>query len=284
MNEQELKNLLSAQGLSPKHRLGQNFLSNEDVLFDMADSAEVGAGDLVIEIGPGIANLTNVLLDRGARVFAIEKDTDFENILLKLKKQFANFDFVFSDALAFDFKKFIEIETQKNPKLKIKVVANIPYYITGKLIRILVDVSDKLESLTLLVQKEVAQNLTADPGDLSLPAISLQICAETNFVRVVSRKDFLPAPKVDSGVVHAKFYHPKKYLIENEKEFFKILKAAFLGKRKQIHNTLKNNLGLTKEIVESALTNCKIKFEARPEQLSIQDWINLYTELKNSSK
>jgi len=280
MTQEELKHFLKANNLSPKFDLGQNFLMNEDVLDLMVETADVKKGDTIIEVGPGIGNLSGRLAERGAKVLAIEKDSDFKKILQKITDQNINFQYVIGDALKINFFEELEKLAWQG---RVKVVANIPYYLTGALMKKITAQGEKFFSITILVQKEVAQNLTARPGKLNLAGVALQLKAETKFVEEVPARDFYPAPKVDSAIVHALIYHPQKYKVD-EKLFFKILHAAFLGKRKQIHNTLKNNLSLTSEFVEKILHESKIDFNARPQQLSIEDWIRLYDKIKNSSQ
>lgn len=273
MTIETLKRILGDYGLSPNKTYGQNFLLDEIVLQDMVASANISKGDIVLEVGPGIGNLTKFLLENSKQVIAIEKDPQFVPILNSLKKKFKNFSYILNDALEVDLHKVL-------PEGDYKVVANIPYYATGKLVQKFIQTDRKPLSMTLLMQKEVAQNIVATPGDLNLLAISVQLFADPELVEIVRAEKFYPPPKVDSAVIHIKLHSKQKYSIADEKKLFKILKACFSGKRKQIHNTLTKNLGLSKSEVEEILNSIKLDATARPQQLTIDNWLELCSKIK----
>jgi 16S rRNA (adenine1518-N6/adenine1519-N6)-dimethyltransferase len=269
MTIETLKNILSHYGLSPNKTYGQNFLMDETILEDMIDEAGVTAKDVVVEVGPGIANLTERLLKRAKQVVSIEKDPQFVPVLQKLSGEHKNFSYHMSDVLKLDLDKtFGELGSYK-------VVANIPYYITGKIIQLFIRADKKPSSLTLLMQKEVAQNLTAKTGRMNLLAISVQLYADVKLVQIVPSHKFYPEPKVDSAVVKVDLYKKPKYKISDEKKLFRVLKACFSGKRKQLHNTLTNNLHLEKEYVDGVLSKLGIMPSIRPQQLTIEQWLAL---------
>ncbi len=274
MTIETLKSILKSYNLNANKTYGQHFLMDETVLEDMIDAAEVTKEDVVLEIGPGIGNLTERLLPRAKKVFSVEKDPQFLPVLKSLETKFDNFQYELTDILSFNFNE----KLKKHGKYK--VVANIPYYITGKIIQLFVRAKFKPQSLTLLVQKQVAQNIVAEPGDLALLGISVQLFGTAKVVQVVPAHKFHPAPKVDSAVIHVEL--PEKPLFENydEQKLFKVLKACFAGKRKQLHNTLVNNLLLDKELVEKTLAQLKIDPKIRPQQLTIKEWLAL-TKLIN---
>jgi 16S rRNA (adenine1518-N6/adenine1519-N6)-dimethyltransferase len=274
MTLETLKKLLNDYGLKPNKTFGQNFLLDEIVLQDMVDVAKVNDKDTVIEVGPGITNLTKFLLDKAGQVVAIEKDDQFISLLNSLKKKNKHFSYIKDDVL------LVDLEELTKDFSDYKVVANIPYYVTGKIIQKFLAAKNKPQSMTMLMQKEVAQNLTAKPGNLNLLAISVQLHGEAKLVEVVPARSFFPAPKVDSAVVHIELYKKPKYKVEDEKFFYKVLKACFMGKRKQIHNTLTNNLGLDKKNVEDILQQCGIQPTTRPQQLSISQWLDLVALIK----
>lgn len=272
MNVDQLKHLLRTNNLKPNFTYGQNFLVDDIVLQDIVDGAEVGPEDVVLEIGPGIGNLTRLLCERAKFVLSIEKDPKFFPILHSIKKDFRkNFRFEVADALEYNFQDFFLEQNYKS----YKVVANIPYFITGKILKMLMAAKFKPESITVLTQKEVAQNLVAKPGNLSILAISVQLYGEPKIVQIVPARSFHPAPKVDSAVVKIDLFKKPKYQLEDEKKFFKTVKACFSGKRKQIHNTLANNLKLSKEKVADILEKLHIPSSARPQELTIEKWIEL---------
>jgi 16S rRNA (adenine1518-N6/adenine1519-N6)-dimethyltransferase len=175
--------------------------------------------------------------------------------------------------LSFNFQEALQGEDYR-------VVANIPYYITGKIVQLFLRAQHKPKSITLLVQKEVAHNIAAKAGRLNLLAISVQLYGTPEVVRTVPAKSFFPAPKVDSAVVHIELHDTRRYEVGDEKKLFRILRACFAGKRKQIHNTLVNNLKLEKEAVGKVLEKLKIDPAARPQQLTIQQWLSLSAELQ----
>jgi 16S rRNA (adenine1518-N6/adenine1519-N6)-dimethyltransferase len=285
MDIEQLKKLLRSYNLKPNFTYGQNFLIDDFVLQDIVDAAEVSSQDAVLEIGPGIGNLTRLLCERAGFVLSVEKDPKFFPVLKSVKKDYPkNFRFEIADALEFDYVKGLRDQGrgkigQDHPSpltpLPYKVVANIPYFITGKILKMLMTSKNKPTSITILTQKEVAQNIVAGPGRLSILAISVQLFGQPKIIQTVPAKSFYPAPKVDSAVVKIDLFKKSKYILRDEKEFFKIVKACFAGKRKQIHNTLVNNLGLEKEKVLEILLELKIKPEARPQELTIQEWILL---------
>ncbi len=213
---------------------------------------------------------------------SLEKDPKFLPVLKALRKEHQNFRYEIGDALEVDYVKILrerignsEQAIDSHPALGYKVVANIPYYITGKILQMLMTAKHKPTTIVVLTQKEVAQNLTAAAGDLSILAISVQLYGQPELVQTVLARSFYPAPKVDSAVVRVRLFDKPRYTLADEKRFFKILKACFSGKRKQIHNTLVNNLHLTKEQTEKILQDIGVSPQARPQELTIEQWIKL---------
>lgn len=301
MNLEQLKKLLRSYNLKPNFTYGQNFLIDDFVLQDIVDAAEVSSQDAVLEIGPGIGNLTRLLCERAGFVLSVEKDPKFFPVLKSVKKDYPkNFRFEIADALEYDFQKTLnnaEFNAEKRgsgkqeflvlprnvprPSASYKVVANIPYFITGKILKMLMTAKNKPTSITILTQKEVARNISAKAGDLSVMAISVQLFGQPKIIQTVLAKSFYPAPKVDSAIVKIDLFKESKYILSDEKKFFKIVKACFSGKRKQIHNTLVNNLGLDKNEVLEILLALKIKPAARPQELSIEKWIELTNKVSS---
>lgn len=271
MTPEALRALLQKYNLRPNFTYGQNFLLDDIVLQDTVDAAGVTKDDAVLEIGPGIGNLTRLLCQRAGLVLSVEKDPKMLPILKSLKKEFKSFHYELADVLEYDYQKFFREQGRE----RYKVVANIPYYITGKIIQMLLAAKHRPSSITLLVQKEVAKNLVAKPGNLNVLAISVQLYADVEMVQKVLARSFYPAPKVDSAVVHLTVHDHPRYELRDEKKFFGVVKSCFAGKRKQIHNTLKNNLKVEKETVDEILRQAGISPEARPQELAIDDWIRL---------
>ncbi len=275
MTKETLIELLRNAGVKANKTYGQNFLLNEVFLEDMIEIAGVKKGEWVLEIGPGIATLTERLLQHGANVLAVEKDDTFIRILRNLKKDYKDsFRFELEDFLKFYFvKKLRELTGEETPKYK--VVANIPYYITGKIIQTLLQAEVKPQSITIMVQKEVAKNVVAEKGDLNILALSVQMYADAKLAFMVTPNNFFPSPKVDSAVLHMDVLAKPRVDVP-DKAFFKLIKACFAGKRKQIHNSLANFLHTDKTGAVEILKKAGIKPELRPQDLDLEDWERLY--------
>ena len=272
MTVENFKRYLTDKGLNPNKTFGQNFLINDIVLHDIVDGAEIKNTDTVVEVGPGIGNMTQLLSAKAKKVVCVEKDTQFKKLLSTVEAKSGNVKVMYGDILSTNFWGEISGEYI--------VVANIPYYITGKIIQLFLRAERKPRSVTLLTQKEVAENMVAKPGKLNLLGVSVQLIGEASILQVVPSRDFFPPPKVTSAVVKIILSPKPKLPINEEEKFFKLLHAAFLGKRKQIHNTLTNNLTLPKEEIISVLNELGIKEQSRPQELSVDDWIRLFEKLK----
>jgi 16S rRNA (adenine1518-N6/adenine1519-N6)-dimethyltransferase len=249
----------------PKKSLGQHWLHDRDVLAHIADCAELETSDTVLEIGPGLGTLTSVLLRRCKKVIAVEFD---EDLARKLPAQFPgkNLEVIQSDILAFDLSKL---------PVGYKVVANVPYYITSKIVQLLMTASHKPSIAVLLVQKEVAERLASGPGDMSILAISAQLFADVKLGDKVPARLFTPPPKVDSQVVILKV-RTQSYLTDvSEKDFFRVVKAGFSSKRKKLRSSLAGGLHVSTKQAEEYLVRAHIDPNARAESLSLDDWVNL---------
>jgi len=264
-----LKDLMRSLNLKPKDYMGQNFLVSEEVLQEIIDVAEIGRDETIVEIGPGLGVLTGELVKVADKVIAIEKDKRLAELV---SASFRNdpetssgLQVINQDVLKYNFEQISG---------DYKIVANIPYYLTSHLIQILLALKHKPTKIVLMVQKEVGERLVAKPGELSLLAISVQIFAEVFIAASVPKENFWPKPKVDSCIV---VIEPKEKFakIADQDLFFRILKVVFAGKRKQIHNTLANGFKLGREQLEKILIEAKISPQARPQELAIEDWINL---------
>lgn len=231
----------------------------------IADAAEIKPNDTVLEIGPGLGTLTSELLRRAERVVAVELD---DELAAKLPGQFPgkNLEIVHQDILEFDLSRL--------PKEYV-VVANVPYYITSKIIQLLLSAENKPRQIVLLIQKEVAERLAAYPGDMSILAISAQVFAEVELGELVPAEYFTPPPKVDSQVVILKTRQQPLVDDKDEKAFFKVVKAGFSAKRKKLRSSLSGGLALSKPEVEELLVKAAINPDARAESLSTEDWLRL---------
>ena len=270
-----LKTFLRNSGLRPKDYLGQNFLVNAEALQNIIRAADIKPSDTVLEVGPGLGVLTEELAKRAGKVIAVEKDPRLVRILQTTSTKVTIVTFVEGDIL-----KFRPEEHITGPY---KVVANIPYYLTSKLFQFLLEKNNPPVSLVLMVQKEVGERVVAAPGELSILGISVQVYADAEIKAQVSKTSFWPVPEVDSVIL--KITPRNKYPeIQDKKLFFRIVKIAFAGKRKQIHNTLASGLHLEKEKVSELLTRSGIDGALRPQDLKIEQWIELYKQIGESAE
>jgi 16S rRNA (adenine1518-N6/adenine1519-N6)-dimethyltransferase len=246
-------------------RLGQNWLHDREVLSGIADCAEISKNDTVLEIGPGLGTLTSELLRRAEKVIAVEFDHELAR---KLPAQFPgkNLEVVSEDILKFDL---------SNMPAGYKVVANIPYYITNKIVQMLMTAKNKPATTVLLVQKEVAQRLAAEPGKMSVLSISAQVFAEVTLGDIIPAELFIPVPKVDSQVVILKTRQVPLLNDVKESDYFKVVKAGFSSKRKKLRSSLAGGLKLPKDEIEAILQKAAIDPNVRAETLSLSDWVRL---------
>lgn len=249
----------------PNKSLGQHWLKDRSVLAHIADSADITADDTVLEIGPGLGTLTSELLRRAGKVIAVEFDDDLAR---KLPAQFPgkNLEVITSDILSYDLSVL--------PK-KYIVVANVPYYITSKIVQMLMTAENKPRTAVLLVQKEVAERLAATPGRMSILAVSAQVFADVTLGDKVPATFFTPPPKVDSQVVILKTRTTPFLMGVDEKDFFRIVKAGFSSKRKKLRSSLSGGLKIDKVTVESMLEQAGVSPDSRAEALSLDDWVRL---------
>lgn len=250
--------------------LGQNFLIDESVLTDIVEGAEVNNEDLVIEIGPGVGSLTAKLLCKAKRVVSIELDNDLIPILETELGQEPNFTLIHNDALKVDFNEIIGDEQS------VKLVANLPYYVTTPIIVKLLKEKYNFKSLTIMIQKEVAERMAAEPGNKDYGALSLlvQYYCDTEIVRKVPPACFIPRPKVDSIVIRLEKLDKPRVEVQNEKLFFDIIRNSFNMRRKTLWNGVKN-IGLSKEKLEEAFDEANIDIKRRGETLSIEEFAAL---------
>ena len=260
-----------ASSHGPKKSLGQHWLKDPEILADIAEAAELTGDDVVLEIGPGLGTLTSRLLARANSVTAVEFDADLAR---KLPGQFPGkkLTVVNQDILQFDLNQL--------PK-NYKVVANVPYYITSKIVEKLMTAENKPSIAVLLVQKEVAERIAAEAGNMSVLSVGVQIFAEAEIDIEVPRQFFTPPPKVDSQVVILRTRNNPLITPEDQRDFFRIVKAGFSAKRKKLRSSLSGGLGIDKSAVEELLKNAGISPDARAEDLAIEDWKRLLKEWRN---
>jgi 16S rRNA (adenine1518-N6/adenine1519-N6)-dimethyltransferase len=260
----------------PKKELGQHWLRDITVLDEIVAAAGVQSGDIVLEIGPGLGTLTARLLKKGATVIAVEFDhTLAANLHTGLTKQLSadatsKLTVIESDILTFDFTQM---------PAGYKVVANIPYYLTSHLIRLLGESTNTPDVAALLVQKEVAERVCAEPGDMSLLSVSAQVFFETSLGVFVPAKLFTPPPKVDSQVLLLEKRAEPLVPLHEQKQFFRLVKAGFSERRKKLRSSLAGGLQLEKPETDKLLTNAGIDPDLRAQALTISEWLKLHQAL-----
>lgn len=250
--------------------LGQNFLIDESVLTDIVNGAEVCSDDFVIEIGPGVGTLTARLLNEAKKVIAIELDSTLIPILEGELGKHPNFQLIHNDALKVDFNDVIGEEKS------VKLVANLPYYVTTPIIVKLLKDGYNFKSLTIMIQKEVAERMDAKPNCKEYGSLSLlvQYYCNTKIIRKVSPSCFIPQPKVESIVIRLDRLEEPAVKVKNEKLMFEIIRNSFNMRRKTLWNCVKF-LGMEKESIEKAFINANIDCKRRGETLSLQEFADL---------
>ncbi len=272
--EKETKFIMNKYNITANKNYGQNFLIDENIVQSIVEKAEVNKNDLVIEIGPGLGNLTKYLLESAGKVICIELDNNVLKILNDRFSLFDNFELINNDVLKVDLNKLIK----DNPQFSnVKVVANLPYYITTPIIMKLLEDHLDLVSITVMVQKEVALRLTEEPGGKETGAITYSINYYTSpsIVLNVSKECFIPSPKVDSAVIKLDVLKNPKVEVSDEELFFKIIKASFLQKRKTLINSLSNSGIADKLLLEKMLTDLNIDLKIRAEKLTLEDFAKI---------
>ncbi len=281
------KQIIEENGFHFKKNFGQNFLIDSNILENIASCADITKEDCVLEIGPGIGSLTQVLAETAREVVAVEIDTTLIPILNETLKDYDNVEILNQDILKTDIDKIIE---EKNGGKPIKVVANLPYYITTPIIMDLLENKRPIDTITVMVQKEVAERMQAEPNGKEYGALSIavQYYCDANLDMIVQPSCFMPRPKVASAVITLQVLPERKVKTKDETLFFHLVKSAFGQRRKTLLNCL-NNLGklnLSKEELTSIIVSLGWDERIRGEALGIQEFAALtdviYEKLHNS--
>ena len=277
---EETKFLMKKYGITANKNLGQNFLIDESVIIDACDSANINKEDLVIEIGPGLGTLTKYILERAGKVICVELDDRMIDILKERFFLYENFEIINEDILKVDLHKLIKEEKNGNIK-NVKIVANLPYYITTPIIMKLLEERLDLQSITVMVQKEVAERLIAVPGEKFTGAITYSVYyyADSENVRIVDKSSFIPEPSVESEVINLKIRENPSVNVNNEELFFKLIKIAFMQRIKTLVNSLSNSGFIEKNKIIEILKQLNINENIRAEKLSIQDFANIANKI-----
>ena len=277
----ETKNILRKYGITANKSLGQNFLINEEAVEKIIDGAQISNEDLIIEIGPGLGTLTKELLDKAGKVIAIELDKRMIEILTDRFELYNHFELINEDVLKVDLNKIIKENLEKSASSNLKrakIVANLPYYITTPIVMKLLEENLPIESITIMIQKEVADRLIEEPGGKNTGAITYAIYyyASSEEIYKVMPNSFIPEPAVESKVIKLNIRKEKPVLVEDEKLMFKIIKFAFMQRRKTLVNGLENSkIFKDKKEIIKILEELRIDTRIRGEALSLKDYANI---------
>lgn len=274
MLKSEIKTILKTANIKINKVLGQNFLIDQKVVQDMVEAADLTNTDTVLEVGPGLGILTEKISQNNHKVLAIEKD---KNLVPYLKNKFKN-------------NKNVEIINQDILKLQTtdyelltahyKIIANLPFYLTSRFLRLFLEYKNKPTVMVLLMQKEVAERIVAQK-DKSILSIACELYSEPKIIRQVSRKSFYPKPDIDCAIIKFKVFKKPQYDIEDIKLFFRIVKAGFSARRKQIHNNLAAGLSFSSSQIKKILKKVNIDPQRRAQTLSLEEWYKLYKTINN---
>ena len=263
-------------GLTPKKSLGQHFLVSDGALRRILEATDLRSGDLVLEIGPGLGILTEAILQQGARIVAVELDRELANALsIRFSNQTANVRIVHGDARRLDPVDLLATHESY------QVVANLPYYAAVSIIRKFLESSHRPTRLVVMLQREVAQSMIGAPGHFSLLAMGIHYFGKPRLVASVPPGAFYPSPKVTSAIVCIDVAPETPLPTEDYRRFFSLVKAGFSAPRKQIRGALIQGLNAPPREVETLLSSGGIDQHRRPATLSLQEWLTLYSLVKN---
>ena len=270
----ETRFIMDKYHITANKNLGQNFLIDDEAVAGIVEAANVSKDDLIIEIGPGLGTLTKKLLDRAGKVICIELDKRMIEILNDRFSMYDNFKVLNDDVLKVDLKTLIANEKIKNTK----IVANLPYYITTPIIMKLLEERLDIETITVMIQKEVADRLVTKPGTGDTGAITYTIHYYTEPKRVIEVPNtaFIPVPKVNSTVINLNILKKPRVTVKDEAKLFEVIKTAFMQKRKTLVNALANSSKFgTKEQIEKILQTLEIDNKIRPEKLTLEEFTQI---------
>jgi 16S rRNA (adenine1518-N6/adenine1519-N6)-dimethyltransferase len=274
-NPDTIQSLLKKHNFAPNKFLGQNFLIDEEVLDRIVETADIKEGDNVIEIGPGLGVLTQALLAKGANVVAIEKDIDLVPVVKENLKEFKNVKISNDDFLAIDLDELVSGFEGKS----YKIVSNIPYYITSPVLRKILTAETKPQEIVFLVQREVAERISANPGDMSVISVFVQFYGTPSVEKVVKPESFWPAPKVESAIL--KIILDKKPQLEDDelKAFWRLVKIGYSSRRKTLANNLAAGLHIRPVEIRETLKKLGFSDKTRAQELTMEDWLRLAKNL-----
>ena len=271
--EEETIYLMRKYNISAKKNLGQNFLIDESVVENILTTSDIKKEDLVIEIGPGLGTLTSKLVERAGKVICIELDSKMIEILDERFKLYNNLKIINDDVLKIDLNQLINKEI--NDFKSTKIVANLPYYITTPILMKLLEEKLDVKDITVMIQKEVAERLACKPGEKETGSITYTVWYYSNpkIITDVSKESFIPKPEVTSSVIKFEILDKPRINVKDEKKYFKLIKTAFLQKRKTLVNALINGkIFDSKEEIENILDKIGLDKKIRGEKLTLEDY------------
>lgn len=273
-DKQVLRNLLYAHHMRPNKAFGQHFLVDRGILERIIAAAELDAAEQVLEVGAGTGVLTRELAQRAQRVVAVELEQDMLALLAETTTQYPNVEILARNLLYLNPQEVFG-------SAPYKLVANLPYYITAPTFRHFLESANPPRLFVVMVQYEVAQRMTAAPGDLSLLGISVQFYGSPRLLARVPASAFYPAPKVDSAILRLELHPEPPLSTQRERDtFFRLVQAGFSEKRKQLHNSLTGGLHRKNEEIRGWLAAAGIEAKRRAETLSLEEWLRLWQEAK----
>jgi 16S rRNA (adenine1518-N6/adenine1519-N6)-dimethyltransferase len=279
---EETKFIMKKYNIKANKNLGQNFLVSENVVNNIIEHSDINKEDLVIEIGPGLGTLTKYLLEKAGKVICIELDEKMIKILEDRFSLYNNFELINDDVLKVNLKNIIKKEKDNGKIKNAKVVANLPYYITTPIIMKLLEEELDLESITVMIQKEVADRLIAIPGEKNTGATTYSVYyyATSEAILEVPNNSFIPEPEVTSKVIKLNIRKEPPVYPKNKEKMFKVIKSAFMQKRKTVLNSLTNNKVFEdKQQGIEILKKLGLKENIRPEELSLDDFSKISDNL-----
>ena len=279
---EKTKYIMRKYNISANKSLGQNFLINNEVVESIISSSNINKNDLVIEIGPGLGTLTEYLIQKAGKVLAIELDERMLKILNDRFGEYDNFEVINQDVLKVELNKIINEQKQNKNIKNVKIVANLPYYITTPIIMKLLEEKLDINSITVMVQKEVAERLIATPGDKLSGAITYCVYyyADSENIMIVPNTSFIPEPEVESQVIKLNIRKKAPVEIKNEQLFFRIIKVSFMQRRKTLVNALVNGgVVQDKKKAKELILSIGLNENIRGEALTIEQFADLSNQL-----
>lgn len=278
-----IKGIMKAFDFKFSKGLGQNFLISDSVLDEIVEGTDITKDDYVLEVGPGFGTLTQALCTSAKKVVSVEIDNRLREVLYCTLQDFDNFTLIEGDILKINLEELIEREFEGQ---KIKVAANLPYYITSPIVMMFLESSISLDKITVMVQKEVAERMQAKPGTKAYGALSVAVQYYSNpkIISIVGKDLFMPAPKIDSAVICLDVYEDRPVKPKDEKMFFKVVKASFGMRRKTLLNALTGGLGIEKTIIKEVLESVDIDPKRRGETLDLIEFAKLADAMTDRQK